>query len=203
MKFSPRAGVFVESDLRETADPKLELISGTPHSAMLRESQKDEERKASMRQGMPPFLLSDSPEELSGKAMKIAMTELIERRQDDAMLFEAYERKLYKKTVIVVNHESRLQKNKALPNDADFVVNFGEQAFSDDPKAEYEMDVAFRDDNLLSTNDLYRKWVNPDAEDEEEISQVIASNKAINGRNKLPVRATPTDVNAQRQPVQQ
>jgi hypothetical protein len=51
--------------------------------------------------------MSDNPQELSGKAMKVAMTELREMRQDDAMIFEAAERELFEVTKTVVNYDAR------------------------------------------------------------------------------------------------
>ena len=200
-KFSPRSLIMVETDgLTDGDKPSLELISGTPHSEMLRNSQQDEERLASQRQGMAAFMLSDSAQELSGKAMKISMSELIESRQDDALLFEAGERRIYEKTVVVVNHEQGVPQ---LPMDAEHSIDFAEQNYADDPVAEYDQDMQRVTDNLLSYADLYRKWINPDAEDEEEIMQRLAEIKRVNSRMKLPTRAGAADVNAQRRLPQQ
>jgi hypothetical protein len=188
-KFSPRVPLFINADVRDVTDPKFELVSGTPHTDLLRASADAEEKAASMRQGMAGFMLTDNPAELSGKAMKIALTELREMREDDAMLFEASESELFGKTRVVVNYDAkRFPKVAVIPDGGEFAVDFAEQEYDDDPKLAYELDKMKLADNIISYIDMYRKH-NTDMESDEEVEKALAEIKRVNQRMKLPERA--------------
>jgi hypothetical protein len=199
MKWSPRGGFFVQSDLREGVDPKLEFVSGKSNAEMLRMVMDKEERSAMAREGLPAFMLTDNAQEMSGAAMRIALTELLEQREDDALVFEDGERRIFEATRTVVNYEApRTTGLVAISPDAEFTIDFAEQRFSDDPIAQYEFDRKLVEDNLLSYIDLYRIHVNPDAEDEKEVNEKLQANREQNSRLRLPQRATPANANAAR-----
>lgn len=189
-KFSPRSPIFVTADTRDVATPDLKFVSGEPHSAMLRELQQSEEKTASMREGIAPYMLSDNPQEMSGKAMKIALTEIREQRQDDAGIFEAVENELFEVQQIVV---SKSKLSAKLGTGLTLQVDFAEQQYDDDPKAEYELDRMKMQDNVISAVDMFRKW-NTDMDNEQEVVKAMTDNKRINSSIKIPTRAPATEV---------
>jgi hypothetical protein len=161
--------------------PSAEFVSGNPNSQILRELIIAEERSISMRAGMAAFMLSDSPTELSGKAMKIAMSEGIEARQDDASAMEMNERANYVMSAYVLNWHRERGEDVAgieLPTDPEvFNVNFGELEFNDDPKAEFELDMMKAEKGIISIAAVARKD-NTDAESDQELLDIVAKNKA-------------------------
>lgn len=199
MKWSARSAVFVQNDARDGTPPDLKFVSGKSNAEMLRMVMDKEERSAMAREGIPAFMLTDNAQELSGAAMRIALTELLEQREDDALVFEDGERRIFDATRIVVNYEApRTTGLTPIPMEAEFAIDFAEQRFSDDPIAQYEFDRKLAEDNLLSYIDLYRTHVNPDAENDDEVNKRLQSNREQNARLRLPQRATPTDANAAR-----
>jgi hypothetical protein len=173
----------------DTVPPSLEYISGVPQSKLIRELQQTEEKGSMLRNGIAPFMISEEATELSGRAMKTALFELLDMRTDDALMFEAYETELFESTRMVVNYESERKASiKAIP-ESEFWVNFSEQEYDDDPLKQLEIDEKYVEKNLMSMYDLYRKHVDPDAENDDEIEMRLSSNRAINSRVKLPARA--------------
>lgn len=166
----------------EPLAPDGKFVSSTPNSEMLRGLKEAKERQASMREGMSPAMLSEQSREMSGKALKAMLFELLERRMDDAQVMEDNEQALYEMTALVANVERRAGKYKMsseLPEDGEyFHIDFGEQTFDDDPKIAYDLMMQKVKDGVLSIVDVYRAE-NPDVDDDDDVVERILKNKAM------------------------
>jgi len=161
--------------------PDGKFVSGDTNAIVIRDLKESKEKQASQRAGIPAFMLAQDAKELSGKAMKIAMTEQLEQRMDDAAAMEEQERKVYVCTALVCNwHFAKGQKAVAvkLPEDGTrFNIDFGEVVFDDDPKLAYELDMQKVEDGIISIASVARKD-NTDTDSDEALLEMIAKNKA-------------------------
>jgi hypothetical protein len=195
--FGPRELLSVTARDAEV-EPKFEYVSGKPSSELIRALAEKEERSAALRMGMSPAMLADQPQELSGKALKNMMMELIEQRQDDAIVMQEYEEELYAKTRIVAETVLGVK----LPEEG-FNIEFPEMRFNDNPMEELEFAMRLRDEGYLSDLDVFKQFVTDRMTDDEAIASM--QQNAVQNRRKAGVAglfqgtgATEDEASAQR-----
>lgn len=160
--------------------PKFEYVSGNPFMDKLREAAEKEEKSAAMREGVSAAMLSEDPQELSGKAIKGMMIELLEIREDDSIVMQEYETELYQKTRIVAEAEMGVK----LPEDG-FNIEFPDPSFIDDPTEELDFALRLKKEGFLSDLDIYRQFVSTRDTDEQALESM--KNNVVQNRKKTGV----------------
>ena len=111
--------------------------------------------------------------EMSGRALKIRNRALMELRQDQLPLYRNYEQEIFYKTRIVNNAFPKFFTK--IPEDAEFMIDFGEIEFPEDPEDELRLDIKESRAGLMSPGQFYMKR-NPDIKDEAEAEKRIGEN---------------------------
>jgi hypothetical protein len=168
--------------------PDGKFVSGNPHFSDLNSLVVSTEKLAAIRQGISPAMLSDNISEVSGKALKAYLYELLETRKDDSEIMDSNERRVYSITARVVNVDRRINKYNAITTDLvedsnRFYVDFGEISFEEDAQVEYALAKQKTIDGILSYYDFVRMY-NTDVSEEAEIDKMLAKNQLILNRVK-------------------
>lgn len=167
--------------------PDAKFISGDPHIQEFITAMNAEEKKAGRREGLSNTLLSDTVQELSGKALKYSMYELLEYRQDDSETMLPIEKRIFRKSAMVLDVDRSKYSfypnlKGIIPPDRNLLtVDFAEITFEDDAKLTYELDRMKVADSILSRYDFYRNY-NTDLTDDKEILARMLQNKKDNAQ---------------------
>jgi len=111
--------------------------------------------------------------ELSGRALKIMNSALLEIREEQLPLYREFEQDLFGKTRIVNNAFPKLFAK--IPDNLEMTVDFAEMDFPEDPMDELELDTRKVKMGLIPLGSLYRKY-NPDIESDEEGERILLEN---------------------------
>lgn len=113
--------------------------------------------------------------EMSGRALKIKNSALLEQREEQLSTYRQTERELFERTRTVNNAHASFFGWDEIPKDTEFGVDFGEIEFPEDPNDEIALETRRLKAGLISLGQFYQRF-NPDAKDQAEAEKAILEN---------------------------
>lgn len=164
--------------LGESAD-KAEVLNFAPDLAQLRESITQRIQDIATKYGISPASWTMSERAQSGFSKKMDQATIIRNNREQRKWAAKAESEIYKLTALTLQHHPVDEIGKLDP-DAEYVVDFVDPKFEEEPIVQARADALDLKLNKVSILDLVLRD-NPDLTDEEAVQQ-IALNRAINER---------------------
>ena len=170
-----RNAVVIDELQDGMAEPRIEVVTNSPHSEVLTENMNNYKRESLINEGLSASNFSDTVTELSGRAIKSMKEELLQIRDTDKTLYTQQEKEKLAMMARVVNF---YVKGAGLPEDPDmYDVDYVEEQFDDvDPLKDLEYDIKAMEIGLISPLDVMSKY-NGDIDSVEDAVKTMARNR--------------------------